>query len=93
MVPRSPRDIAPVAAATSAGAITLAAATRDSRVRVLRVAARPRLMQRLAVLGIVPGVLLTVIKPHGPAIVSLGGARIAIGRGAAQSLEVEAVDE
>jgi len=73
--------------------MTLAATTRDSRVRVLRVAARPRLMQRLAMLGIVPGVLLTVVKPHGPAIVSLGGARIAIGRGALQSLEVEAVDE
>jgi Fe2+ transport system protein FeoA len=50
-------------------------------------------MQRLAVLGVVPGVLLTVVKPHGPAIVSLGGARIAIGRGAAQSVEVEAADE
>jgi Fe2+ transport system protein FeoA len=50
-------------------------------------------MMRLATLGVVPGVLLTVIKPHGPAIVSLGGARIAIGRGAAQSVVVEAATE
>ena len=80
-------------AADSAATTTLATTARNSRVRVLRVSGRPRLMQRLAVLGVVPGVLLTVVKPHGPAIVSLGGARIAIGRGAALSLEVEAVDE
>lgn len=71
----------------------LAAVPRDRRVRVLRVTGRPRLIQRMAVLGVVPGVLLTVVKPHGPTIVSLGGARIAIGRDAAQSLEVEAIDE
>jgi Fe2+ transport system protein FeoA len=75
------------------GAMTLAATTRNSRVRVVRISGRPRLMQRLAVLGVVPGVPLTVVKPNGPTIVSLGGARIAIGRGAAQSLEVEAIDE
>ena len=75
------------------GVTTLATVARDSRVRVLRVSGRPRLMMRLATLGVVPGVLLTVIKPHGPAIVSLGGARIAIGRSAAQSVVVEAAVE
>ena len=74
------------------GGLTLAAAERNSRVRVLQVSGRPRLIQRLAALGIVPGVLLTVIKPHGPAIVSLGGARIAIGQNAATSIEVEVAD-
>ena len=69
--------------------LTLDDADRDSRVRVVRVAGRPRLIQRLAALGVVPGVVLTIIKPHGPAIVSLGGARIAIGKGAAQSVEIE----
>jgi len=72
---------------------TLATAERNSRVRVLRVTGRPRLMQRLAVLGLVPGVLVTVVKHRGPAIVNLGGARIAIGRAAAQSVEVEAIDQ
>ena len=75
------------------GVTTLATVARDSRVRVLRVSGRPRLMMRLATLGVVPGVLLTVIKTHGPAIVSLGGARIAIGRGAAQAVVVEAATE
>ena len=75
------------------GVNTLATVARDSRVRVLRVSGRPRLMMRLATLGVVSGVLLTVIKPHGPAIVSLGGARIAIGRSAAQSVVVEAAVE
>ena len=69
--------------------LTLDDAERNSRVRVVRVAGRPRLIQRLAALGVVPGVLLTVVKSHGPAIVSLGGARIAIGKGAAQSVEIE----
>jgi Fe2+ transport system protein FeoA len=74
---------------TQNGGLTLAAAERDSRVRVLQISGRPRLIQRLAALGVVPGVLLTVIKPHGPAIVSLGGARIAIGHSAAQFVEIE----
>lgn len=69
--------------------LTLDDADRNAKVRVVRVAGRPRLIQRLAALGLVPGVSLTVVKAHGPAIVSLGGARIAIGKGAAQSVEIE----
>lgn len=72
--------------------LTLDDADRGARARVVRVAGRPRLIQRLAALGVVPGVVLTVVKPHGPAIVSLGGARIAIGKGAAQSVEIEIAD-
>jgi Fe2+ transport system protein FeoA len=68
---------------------TLAAAERHSRVRVTRVSGRPRLIQRLAALGVVPGVSMTVLKPHGPTLVSLGGARIAIGRAAAEHVEIE----
>ncbi len=69
--------------------VTLDAASQDDKVRVVRVSGRPRLIQRLAALGVVPGVVLTVIKPHAPAIVSMGGARIAIGKTAAQSVEIE----
>ncbi len=71
---------------------TLDAADRNSTVRVTRVAGRPRLIQRLAAIGVVPGVLLTIVKPHSPSIVSLGGARIAIGKSAAESVEIEAAD-
>ena len=72
--------------------LTLDAADRDTTVRVTRVAGRPRLIQRLAAIGVVPGVLLTIVKPHGPSIVSLGGARIAIGKSAAESVEIEVAD-
>ncbi len=82
----------PAAEDTAADEITLAAAARDTQVRVLRISGRPRLMMRLATLGVVPGVLLTIVKPRGPAIVSLGGARIAIGRSAAESVVVEAAE-
>ncbi len=69
--------------------LTLASAERNSQVRVVRVAGRPRLIQRLASIGVVPGVTLTVVKPHGPSIVGLAGARIAIGQSAAESVEIE----
>lgn len=69
--------------------MTLDAAARDSNVRVLQISGRPRLMQRLAALGVVPGVVLTVVKSRGPAIVSIGGTRIAIGQSAARAVEVE----
>ena len=72
---------------------TLDMAERDSQVRVLRVSGRPRLIQRLAAIGVVPGVVLTVVKCRAPSIVSLGGARIAVGKSAAQSVEIEAVDQ
>ena len=85
MLPRSNNS-------TGNGKLTLASAGRNSQVRVTRVAGRPRLIQRLAAIGVVPGVLLTVVKPHGPSIVSLSGARIAIGKSAAESVEIEAVD-
>ena len=82
-----PRRADPSVAVTDR--LTLDDADRNAKVRVVRVAGRPRLIQRLAALGLVPGVSLTVLKPHGPAIVSLGGARIAIGKAAAQSIEIE----
>ena len=71
---------------------TLDEAARNARVRVLRVSGRPRLIQRLAALGVVPGVMLTIVKSRGPSIVSMGGARIAIGKSAAQSVEIEIAD-
>ena len=69
--------------------VTLATAQKHDQVRVLRVSGRPRLIQRLAELGVVPGVMLTVLKPSKPSIISLGGARIAIGETAAESVEIE----
>lgn len=86
MLPRS----ATATDAPAADRMTLTGVDRHSKVRVLRVSGRPRLIQRLAALGVVPGAVLTVLKPHGPAVVSLGGARIALGKNAAGHVEVEA---
>ncbi len=74
------------------GSSTLATAMQGSRVRVLQVSGRKRLIQRLAALGVVPGVELTVVKPSRPTIVSLGGARIALGHSAAEYVEIEFAD-
>lgn len=75
------------------GGFTLASVGRDTKVRVARISGRPRLIQRLAALGVVPGVSLTVVKPDSPAIVSLSGARIAIGRSAARAIEIEVAQQ
>lgn len=66
-------------------------AGQSARVRVVGVSGGRRLVHRLAALGVVPGVVLTVIRPSGPALIMVGGARIAVGRTAAQAIEVEAV--
>lgn len=71
--------------------MSLVAARRNDRVRVLRVSGRPLVIQRLASLGVVPGVVLTVLKPRGPSVVAMGGARIAIGAAAAEAVEIEVV--
>lgn len=71
------------------GRRTLASTRRNDRVKVLRVNGGHRLIHRLAALGVVPGVELTVLQSTSPSIVSIGGARIAIGRGAADSVEIE----
>lgn len=87
------RGHAEPAGTTSGARLTLADAVRQARVRVVSVSGGPRLLQRLAALGIVPGAVLVVLKPHGPTIVGLGGARIAIGRSAAAAVDVEVLSE
>jgi Fe2+ transport system protein FeoA len=86
MLRRRTRDVAP-----ETGRRTLETIRRNETVRVVRVSGRPVLVRRLSALGLIPGARLTVMKPASPLIVSLGGARIAIGRSAAASVEVEAV--
>ena len=72
-------------------ALTLDSVSAGDRVRVVRILGGRRLVHRLSTLGIVPGSLLTVNRSRGPALVSMGGARIAIGRQAATAVEVEQV--
>jgi len=75
------------------GGGTLAEARRQQRVRVTRISGGRRLVHRLAALGIVPGVVVKVTRSRGPALIGIGNTRIAIGRGAARAIEVEAVEE
>ena len=74
------------------GPLSLATAARRSHVRVVGVRGRPRLIQRLAALGVVPGAQLTVLRSHGPALVAMGDARVAIGKHAAECVEVEVTE-
>jgi Fe2+ transport system protein FeoA len=89
MLPR--REAVREIATNGSGPLSLVGARRNDRVRVVRVAGHPSLIQRLAALGIVPGVVLTVLKPASPLIVSMGGSRIAIGDGAGRYVEIEVV--
>ncbi len=73
-------------------ATTIDRVGRRRRVQVTDVSGSRRLTQRLAALGVVPGAELTVIRPRGPALVLLGGARIAIGRGALPAVRVREID-
>ncbi len=74
---------------TASGNATLDTVSSHRRVRVLRVVGGRRLVQRLAALGIVPGVSITVDRASGPALVAIGDTRIAVGREAARAVEVE----
>jgi Fe2+ transport system protein FeoA len=58
----------------------------------VRITGGRRLVHRLAALGVVPGAVVTVRRGRGPAIVSLNGTRLAVGRQAAAAIEVEAID-
>ena len=64
---------------------------RGTSVRIVDIAGSRRLVQRLASLGLVPGIDITVLRPTGPALVAFGGARIAIGRDAARAVLVSEV--
>ena len=77
--------------ASARGPMTLDRTAHKDRVTVVGVSGQRRLVHRLAALGVVPGAVLTVVRPKGPALVAVGGARIAIGRTAARAIEVEMV--
>ena len=63
----------------------------DAHVRVVDVSGGRKLVHRLSALGIVPGAVITVVRPRHPSLVSIGGARVAIGEDASQNIHVEEV--
>ena len=67
-------------------------AERDTRVRVVKVSGGRKLVHRLSSLGVVPGAELTVVRPRSPSLISIGGAKVAIGEDGAQAIEVKVVE-
>ncbi len=66
---------------------------RGERVRLGGVDADHRTSRRLAELGLTPGVELTVLQAtKGPILVSVRGARVAVGHEMAVSLRVESLN-
>ena len=72
-----------------ARALTESAA--ESRVRVIDVSGTRKLVHRLAALGVVPGAEITVVRPGSPSLISIGGAKVALGENAAQLILVEKI--
>ena len=75
------------------GPFPLSAAIPQERVRLVGIRAGRRLVRRLADLGLTPGTEITVWRASGPVVVVLHRCRIVLGRGAADSVIVEAVGE
>ena len=71
--------------------IPLATLPPNTRVKVRAVHGGRGLCQRLAAMGFLPGVEVTVIKsdPGGAVIVDLSGGRLMLGRGIAHKIMVE----
>jgi len=69
-------------------------APRES-VKVVSIRAGRGLTQRLADLGLTPGVRLTVISGlmSGPVIIELRGSRLALGHGVAHKIMVQRADD
>lgn len=70
----------------------LAACPRGQELRLAGVRAGRELRSRLASMGLVPGVRLRVIRQEGrgPMVVAIRDMRLAIGRGMAERMDVEA---
>ncbi len=72
--------------------MTLSMVHQGTAAVVRRVSSGRMLTARLAAMGIAEGSLLTVVsnKGHGPILVDLDGTRVAMGRGMAEKVVVEA---
>ncbi|HEY79616.1 MAG TPA: ferrous iron transport protein A [Anaerolineae bacterium] len=71
----------------------LSAAQRGDQVRLVRIDAGYRLARRLAELGLTPGVVLQIVhKNGGPMLIAVRGARLALGRGVTDKIQVTPVD-
>ena len=72
--------------------LTLSGTRPGHPVRVVGIEGGRRLVQRLAALGIVPGVTVVLERSAGPPLVRVGGTRIAVGREVAAAIEVASLE-
>ena len=69
---------------------TLAAVEPGQTVRLVRIDAGQRLMTRLAALGLLPNVEITVVRNGhpGPCVIRVRDSKVVLGRGMADKIEV-----
>ncbi len=69
----------------------LTAAAQHEQVRVNRIEGGEGLRARLAAMGIVPGVAMSIVRNNfwGPLIVNVRGSRLVLGRGAADKIAID----
>jgi ferrous iron transport protein A len=69
---------------------TLATVKPGQTVRLVRIDAGQRLMSRLAAMGMLPHVEITVIRNRhpGPCVISVRESKVVLGRGMAEKIEV-----
>lgn len=76
---------------TARKGVSLSTIANGESVRIQRIESGHTLLSRLAALGFTPGAQLQVVqnRGRGPLIVSVRGARVALGRGEATKIMVE----
>jgi ferrous iron transport protein A len=69
---------------------TLATVKPGQTVRLVRIDAGPRLMARLAAMGMLPHTEITVVRNShpGPCVISVRDSKVVLGRGMADKIEV-----
>lgn len=72
----------------------LSSVRRGEVVQLTHIGAGRKLAQRLAELGLTPGVEIRVLHVNGgPILIGVRGARLALGRGMAEKIQVKTVDK
>ena len=68
--------------------LPLSMAGVGQKVRLQKIDACRKLTHRLTVLGLTPGVELTIIQDSGPLLLAVRDSRVAVGRGMAHKMQV-----
>ncbi len=88
-------NVATDVATGPSGRMTLSHLTKGQRGRIVKITGGRGFVSRLGVLGFIPGNLVEMEANYGtgPIIVNVEGVEIALGRGEADRIEIEPVEE